>query len=444
MSPKMSRPSLRAPLRRAPFRRLALSYAVNEMGDWLGIVALSVLVFRLTGSTLATTLLFLGTSFLPALMTPFFVARLEQPPPRFVLATIYAAEAVAFAVLALLVNNFSLTAIVVIAALDGALALTAKTLTRAVTAAMLEPEGELRAGNAILNAAFATGMAVGPAIAGAVVAVFGVETALLLDAVSFYVIAWVMLMAKPLPQAEAEAKDERLLERVRGGLGYIRRQAMLRRLLIAESIALVFFSIVVPIEVVYAKESLGVGDAGYGLLLASWGVGMVIGSVVFATMRRASLPLLLLFSTSAIGIGYLGMGAAQVLATACAAAVLGGTGNGIQWVAVISTVQELTSPGMQARVLGTLESSAAAMPGIGFLLGGVLAEVTDPRVAFYFAGAGVLAIVAVVAPFLGGKWPERLVTSDSSELDGGNEIVLELLPGSRSVRPVQSDPEVVR
>lgn len=429
----MSSSGLRAPLRRPAFRRLALSYAVNEMGDWLGIVALSVLVFKLTGSTLATTLLFLGTSFLPALMTPFFVARFEQPPPRYVLATLYAAEAVAFAVLALLASNFSLVAIVAIAAIDGALALTAKTITRAVAAAMLEPEGELRAGNAILNAAFATGMAVGPAIAGAVVAVFGVETALLLDAVSFYVIAWVMLMAKPLPQATPEEESGRLWDRVRGGLAYIRRQAMLKRLLIAESIALVFFSIVVPIEVVYAKESLGVGDAGYGLLLASWGVGMVLGSVLFATLRRTSLPLLLILSTGAIGVGYLGMGAAQVLLTACAAAVLGGTGNGIQWVTVISAVQELTSSDMQARVLGTLESSASAMPGIGFLLGGVIAEFTDPRVAFYFAGAGILVIVVALTPILRAKWPERIAISGSNRLDGGDEIVLELLPGSRSV-----------
>lgn len=78
----MRSPRLRDPLRRPAFRRLATSYAVNEMGDWMGIVALSVLVFELTGSALATTLLFLGTGFLPALMTPILVARIERPPPR--------------------------------------------------------------------------------------------------------------------------------------------------------------------------------------------------------------------------------------------------------------------------------------------------------------------------------------------------------------------------
>ena len=58
-----------------------------------------------------------------------------------------------------------------------------------------------------------------------------------------------------------------------------------------------------------------------------------------------SLPLLLFFSTLAVGAGYLGLAAAPTLAVACAASVLGGAGNGVQWVSAISAVQELTAPG---------------------------------------------------------------------------------------------------
>ena len=125
---------------------------------------------------------------------------------------------------------------------------------------------------------------------------------------------------------------------------------------------------------------------------------MVLGGVVFATLRRAPLPLLLFFSTLAIGAGYLGMAAAPTLALACVAAAVGGAGNGVQWVAVVSAVQELTAAKMQARVMGMLEStSAAAMPGVGYLLGGAIAAPGLPRATFLVAGAGVMAIVAVSA-----------------------------------------------
>jgi len=429
----MGSPRLRDPLRRPAFRRLALSYAVNEMGDWLGIIALSVLVFERTDSALATALLFIGTGFLPALLTPFFVARFERPPPRFVLPAVYATEALAFGALALLADNFSLPLIVAVAALDGALALTAKTLTRAVTAAMLEPKGELRAGNAVLNIAFTGGAAVGPALAGAAVAALGVQSALLLDAISFYLIACLLLTAGHLPQAEAE--PGRLRDQVRAGLGYIRGQATLRRLLSAQAGALVFFSLVVPIEVIYAKETLDAGDAGYGLLLASWGAGMVLGSGVFATLRRAPLPILLFFSTVAIGTGYLGMALAQGLAVACAASVVGGIGNGVQWVALISAVQELTVQRMQARVVGTLESIASAAPGLGYVLGGLIATQWSPRGAFFAAAGGVAVIVAVSVPILGRNWAADGAKELSGTVDAAEEIMVELIPAEALSSP---------
>jgi MFS family permease len=423
------------PLRRTVFRRLAATFAVNELGDWMGIVALSVLVYDRTGSAFATTALFLGTGFLPALLVPLLVARIEHPPPRYTLAFVYCGEAAAFGALALLANDFSLAGVVAIAAVDGALALSGRVLTRAVVVRLLEPVGELRAGNAILNVAFTGGSAIGPGIAGLVVAGFGVPTALLIDAISFYVCAWIVFAAGPMPQAEPERGH--LRQRLRAGFTYIQERPTLRRLLIAQGGAAVFFTAVLPIEVVYVKETLGAGDSGYGLLLASWGLGMVFGGVAFAALRRTRLPVLLFFSTLAIGAGYLGLAAAPSLFLACVASVLGGAGNGVQWVALVSAVQELTAQNMQARVMSVLEAIGAAMPGIGFLLGGVTATVFDPRLTFLLAGVGVLVIVAAMTMVLGAKWPEGRETLKSDEFRAEGEIMVELIPvGERPVRPI--------
>jgi MFS family permease len=433
----MRRQRLIDPLRRPTFRRLATTYAVNELGDWMGIIALSVLVFDQTDSALATAGLFLGTRFLPALLAPILVTRGERPPPRFALPVIYCGEAAAFGGLALLATNFSLAGVIALAAVDGALALTGRALTRAVVAVLLERDDELRSGNALLNIAFTGGAAIGPGLAGLIVAGFGVQTALLLNAISFYVIAWILLTAGTLPQAEPE--PGRMRDRVRAGIAYIREKVVLRRLLIAQGAAFVFFAAVIPVEVVYVKETLGASDSGYGLMLASWGVGMVLGSILFAAIRRLPLAYLLLFSTLAVGAGYLGLAAAPTLAVACAASIVGGAGNGVQWVSTISAVQELTAQGMQARVLAVLESIGAAMPGIGFAVGGLVATVASPRVTFLVAGIGVIAIVLLALPFLGGRWPERPASGGSQSLDGDDDVVLELIPGSS---PIRSDPEV--
>jgi MFS family permease len=148
---------------------------------------------------------------------------------------------------------------------------------------------------------------------------------------------------------------------------------------------------------VYATRTLDAGTLGYGILLGSWGVGMLIGAVEFARRREGSMALLLGGSTAAVGLGYLGMAAAPGIVVACMASVVGGVGNGVQWVAHLTALQERTPPELQARIGGLMESIAAVAPGIGFLLGGVLTAAVSTRLAFVVAGVGVL----LLAPLLG-------------------------------------------
>lgn len=114
---------------------------------------------------------------------------------------------------------------------------------------------------------------------------------------------------------------------------------------------------------------------------------------------------------------------------ACVASVVGGAGNGVQWVAAISAVQELTAARMQARVMSVLESIGAAMPGLGFLLGGVVATAASPRQTFLVAGVGVVATVVVMAPLLRGNWLGHGEKPGPAALDGHDDLVVELIPG---------------
>src|SRR3954471_4684562 len=99
-------PALRVPA----FRRLATSYTLNELCWGFGTVALAVLVFDRTGSALATTLLFLSTTFLPACVGPALTARLDRLPVRRALPGLYVCEAALFALLAALSEHFWLPA----------------------------------------------------------------------------------------------------------------------------------------------------------------------------------------------------------------------------------------------------------------------------------------------------------------------------------------------
>jgi len=380
------------PLAVRPFGRLLSSYTVNEIGDSVGIVALAILVYDRTGDVAPTAALFLAGKFLPAFLAPFLTARLDQVAVRRSLPWLYLVEAAVFVALAAIAEGeFWLSAVLVLAVVDGAIAVTARGLTRGAIASILQPVHLLREGNALVNIGFAIAAVGGSALAGLLVAKAGLGVALLADAASFLVIAAVLAVTRDMPAPQSNAQT--WAERLRGGLAFVRRDARVRMLLGGQSIALILFTLIIPIEVIYAKESLGTTSAGFGFLLASWGAGIVAGSLLYVGVRDRSAAALILLSTAAIGLAYLGMAAAESLLAACLLSVLGGIGNGVQWVSVMTALQEATPMEYQARVVGLLESSLAAMPGVGYLIGGALTAVGSPRTAYAVAGTGTLILV---------------------------------------------------
>jgi MFS family permease len=406
-----------APLGVRPFSRLLASYTLNELGDSVGIVALAILVFDRTGDVAATSAFFIVGKFLPALLAPALTARLDQVSLRRTLPGIYLFEALAFGALALIADGtFVLPLVLVLALLDGTLAVTGRGLTRGAVGVVLEPAGLLREGNALMNIGFALASVGGSALAGLLVAEFGLPTALLVDALSFLVIAVALAATGGLPHLEVEHQPWR--ERLGDGLRFVRGHRSIRLLLTGQAIALILFTLVIPIEVIYAKETLGTTDAGFGALLASWGAGIVVGSFIYLAVKARSAITLIAVSTAAIGAGYLGMASAHSLLAACLFSVLGGAGNGVQWIAVVTAIQESTPRDYQARVTGLVESIGAGMPGVGYLLGGILVAVGSPRTAYLVAGIGVLVLVVLAVLARDRIAVERMDMPDDPEAGG--------------------------
>jgi MFS family permease len=385
-----------APLAVRPFGRLLSSYTLNELGDSVGLVALAVLVYDRTEAVAPTTAFFFAAKFLPALLAPLLTARIDQLALRRSLPALYTLEALAFAALALIADgDFVLTLVLLLGLTDGALALTGRGLTRGAVASVLQPAGLLKEGNALLNIGFAVSAVAGTALAGLLIAEFGVATALLVDAASFLAIAILLAFTSGLPGVHLEREAFR--QRFSDGIRFARRNLLVRVLLIGEAVAMMLFTLVIPIEVIYAKESLETTSAGFGILMASWGVGIVVGSLIYLLVKKWSALTLIILSTAAIGAAYLGMAAADTLLVACLVSVVGGAGNGVQWISVVTALQEVTPTDYQARIVGLLESIGAAMPGVGYLLGGTLVALGSPRTAYAVAGGGVLVVVAVAA-----------------------------------------------
>jgi hypothetical protein len=402
-----------SPLRSPRLRRILVAYTVNRLGTWFGFIALAVAVFDKTHSAVAVAGLLIAGQVLPAFLVPAVVTRVEASSRRGELSALYIFEAIATGALAALIWSFWLPAVLLLVALDGTAALAASALLRAelARAAREEVDGPDQQGagaqdrenlqdrvheaerkaNAALNVAFSATFMLGPAVGGVVVAGAGAPAALIIDAVSF--LACGILLLDLHPHVDDAAGDS-VRARLRAAWEHINDVPALRRVLLAEGLALVFFESAAPVEVAYAKAALHAGNTGYGLLLTAWGVGVVVGSLVFAGAVRRSLAAMLSVGTLAVGVAYVGFAAAPTLALACLAALLGGVGQGVQWASLISVVQRLTPAPLQGRMMGAVESLGAISPALGLSLGGALAALSSPRVALLVVGLGAAATTA--------------------------------------------------
>ncbi len=385
-------------------RRILLAYTINELGTWFGYVALALGVYANTHSAFATAGLFVARGLLPALLAPVLVARTERSLRGGRLTLLYLLEALLTVALAALLWHFWLPGVLVLVTIDGIVAVAATALIRASAARVAVEEALERAGDTVLDAqareatieaaqrhasaalnfAFMGALAIGPALAGALVQVVGGPVALLVDAFTFLICAGLLL---GLSTHVAETGGDSIRARLRAIGLHMRAVPTLRALFVTQAIALVFFASVEPVEVLYTKSTLKAGDLGYGLLMGFWGLGAAFGAIVFARSRQRSLGPMLSFGTLLVGLAYLGFAGAPTIELACSAAVVGGIGNGIQWPSLISAVQQLTPAGLHGRLMSAVGSLNALCPALGFILGGSIAAVSSPRVAMLVAGA---------------------------------------------------------
>ncbi len=390
---------LRAALRVGEFRALLVSYTINRAGDVVGALALAVVVLGATGSALAAAALFLSTQFLPGLIGPFLVARVDGVAAGRILPAIYVVEGALFMLLALIVGRSSVAAICALAFADGVLAFVARSITRAAAASTLIPHDLMPEGKAAFNIALAAATIAGPITGGLAVAMLGAPTALTIDAASFLVAAGLLARAPRLRLAEQHSAcvSPGGSARLRESIGYIAGQTTLRTLIVGEGLAFVFFYLAVPVTVVYASRSLHAGAGGYASILASWGIGIALGSAAHVKLTRRIGVNMILLSTLAVAAGYLGTAAAPTLAVACVASVIGGIGNGTQWASVETAIHRLVQDAFRARVAAVLEALASISPGVGIVLGGALAAIFSARVAYLAAGLGLVALVGAGA-----------------------------------------------
>jgi MFS family permease len=229
--------------------------------------------------------------------------------------------------------------------------------------------------------------AVGPGLAGLIIAVLGVAAAFIVNALSFLGVIFVIAKWKR-PARTSNLPVETFAGATSAGIRYVRYSPGIRTLLLRSAVLIFFTSSFWALLPTAAKE-LSNSPVAYGLLLGFFGVGAVLGAMVLQRARsRLSAETMLSIATATFAGVILCTGILHSLVILCGLMLFGG----VSWTIFMSLfntmVQQLAPDWVRARVLAVYLFVFQGSVAVGSALWGFAAAHKNVHAALAFSGIG--------------------------------------------------------
>ncbi len=385
----------RSVLRQRDVAILVGSTFISVTGDAAALVAL---VLRLhahgQGGWVIAALMLAGSA--PMIVLSPFAGRLvDRIDSRTAIASSALAQAVCASALVLT------TGTAVTLALVALLAATSTAMNPAVGALLPRAvtEDRIVEASAHQQTAFVIGNLAGPIVGGLLTGVFGSRAPLLVDAISFLVVAVAVFLVRTRRHLARESSSP---PPAVSGARLLWQDTVVRAV-VASMTALVLAAGAVNVaEVFLIKDALHASDLVYGVVSAMWMAGMVVGSALTPRLGRESLQLLRVMAVAeaVLALGLLGAGVSPVWPVAAIAFVVGGVGNGALSVASRTIVTLRIPDAYRGRAFGVMAGSIQAGSVVAFAAGGALVAGVGPRAAIVGCGAASLGVGLVFAAYI--------------------------------------------
>jgi MFS family permease len=322
-----------APLRIGAFRGLFIAALTSNIGTWMQTVGAQwFLVERHASPT--TVALVQTASLSPTLILTLFAGALaDRVDRRRLLIALQVYGALAAAVLTAIaiagvLNPISLLSLMF--AVGCAVALT--TPAWQAIQPELVPREQFHAAASLSGVAIDAARAIGPPIAGVLVAAAGPGAVFAINAMSFVAVVVALAVWKPPPASPTP--DERLSRSVAAGVRYVRDSTAVRRILLRAALFAFPVSALWALLPVAASAHWHLRAIGYGAVLGTMGGGAVLGALAMPWLRRTYSANTQL--TLAALINAAGLIATAYLPLAVGVALL--LISGVAWMAALTTL----------------------------------------------------------------------------------------------------------
>jgi MFS family permease len=304
-----SRATYKELLSQKQYLKLVAANVVNRFGDSIDMIAFSLMVYKLTGSATWVALIF-GLNALPSiLLQPFAGAIVESLNKKYTMVVCDIGRGIIVGITAILLildhlNPWLLLALTFMNSsfesfrIPAGIAIVPKILKKSLYAHGISLSTTLQQAVSVI----------GLALAAAIIGLFGITTAILIDAVTFIASALLILFIHISEEKRQRIKVDLkgYLHTLKDGFAYLKQAKVVFAICMLGGIINVFFIPMNTMMAPYTSDSLGLSSTGLSVAGISTTIGMGIGALLFPTLRKHfTLRNIFISGGTMIGVCYL-------------------------------------------------------------------------------------------------------------------------------------------
>jgi MFS family permease len=406
--------AFRAVITNPALRRVELSWALSITAYWAFIVALAVYAYDQGGA--AAVGLVGVIRVLPAFIAAPFAGVLGDRYRRELLLVILSFVRAGFmaATALVLFAGGSTWLVYTLSAGVALMASTVRPMQSALLPQLAKTPEELTAANLVLTTVESSGIFLGPALGGILLAATNAQTVFAAAAVAFVVASALLIGLKVEAPREAEGG---FMREFFGGFGAIASDRKLALIVTLYGIQTFVAGSLNVLIVVASLELLDLGQSGVGFLNSAVGIGGLLGAVAaFALVGRQRLASDFAFGLLLWGIpiALIGIFPRPPLALILLAIV--GVGNTVVDVAALTLLQRTVPDEVLTRVFGVIQSVFIGTVGLGAIVAPLMIDAVGIRWALVITGA--------LLPLSAGLTWRRITSLDADVIAPTKEIAL--------------------
>lgn len=381
------------------FRNYFLATIVSNIGSWMQILAQGWLILELTNSPFYLGLVGLVRA-IPTISLSLVGGVLAD---RFSRTMILMITQSVMALSSLVIAILTVTGVItvwhlLIISFISSIFFSVDNPTRQALVPDLVGRDNLASAIGLNSAAWNAAAIIGPSVAGILIAAVSISGAFFLNAASYIP---VLIVVGMIPRVERKATSSRSMTRqLKEGLSYIRSDRLIWGILLLIAIPSVVARPYTQMMPVFARDVLGLGATGFGVLMAASGLGALVGALITASLGGfAKRGWLLVINTIVLGITLVGFAQSHWIIPSIILVIFVGGTSTLMMSLANTLLQGLVPDAMRGRVMSVYTLIAGGLMPLGSMILGAAGEKIGVPLA---VGIGGVITIIVALGFLRG------------------------------------------